>query len=48
MPTQTTDHQRQQARERQARRRAHLREERGELATRHCLACLHPLPAQAG
>ena len=42
MPTQTTDRQRQQARERQARRRARLREERGELATRHCLACLHP------
>lgn len=36
------DRRRQLARERQARRRARLREERGELATRHCLCCLRP------
>jgi predicted nucleic acid-binding Zn ribbon protein len=36
------DRQRRLARERQARRRARLHEERGDLATRHCLSCLHP------
>jgi predicted nucleic acid-binding Zn ribbon protein len=42
MSATAADRQRQQARERQARRRARLREERGDLASRHCLACLHP------
>ena len=38
----TTPAQREQARLRQQRRRERLRQERGELAQRHCLSCLHP------